>query len=513
MAATTITDITLDAENSAGRVIVIGGGFGGMAAALRARAMGFSVTLVERLDHLGGRAQVFERDGFKHDAGPTVITAPFLFEELYQLFGENLKDHLTFTPLEPWYRYYFQDGRSLDYSGDQDRMAAEISKFCPADVAGYAALVAASRKIFDVGFTQLAHRPFINFGSMVRQIPALLRLRADRSVSDLVAKHIRHPLLRRAFSIQPLLVGGNPFTTTSIYSLIHYLERKWGVSFCMGGTGALVSALADLMARQGIEIFTGVDVERIVISGNSASGVILADGRNFSADHVICNADPPNVYRTLLSDGGRVAHRRKRLLPESMTKYSMGLYVLFFGTRRKYPEVAHHTIWLGQRFKELLADIFDRGQLSEDFSLYIHRPTATDPSFAPEGCDSFYVLCPVPNLQTDLNWPVVGEDLRNRIVEALSSTILPDLKSHITSEFWMDPNDFRNDYRSHHGAGFSIAPILRQSAWFRYHNRDPHIGNLYFVGAGTHPGAGLPGVVSSAKVVETLLREKSIATV
>jgi phytoene desaturase len=276
----------------------------------------------------------------------------------------------------------------------------------------------------------------------------------------------------------------------------------------MGGTGALVKALQDLMHRNGIKTITGADVQTLVMHHDQVKAVQLVDGRELKADYVICNADPPTVYRQLLGGGGPAAQRRKRLVPERMTKYSMGLFVLFFGTRRKYDDVAHHTIWLGKRFKELLADIFDRGRLTDDFSLYLHRPTATDASFAPDNCDSFYVLCPVPNLQTDIDWSVVGPDLRNRIVEALSATILPDLAEHITAEFWMDPTDFKSDYRAHHGAGFSIAPIFSQSAWFRYRNRDPHIDNLYFTGAGTHPGAGLPGVVSSAKVVETLLRER-----
>ncbi len=279
----------------------------------------------------------------------------------------------------------------------------------------------------------------------------------------------------------------------------------------MGGTGALVAALTDLMRRQGIEILTGADVTRITMAGDRVTGVTLTGGAHLPADQVICNADPPTVYREMLVGGGPAARRAKRPLPESMTKYSMGLYVLFFGTRRQYPEVAHHTIWLGQRFRALLADIFDHGKLSDDFSLYLHRPTATDASFAPPGCDSFYVLCPVPNLQTDIDWSTAGQELRDRIVAALSRTILPDLENHITGEFWMDPTDFRDDYRARHGAGFSIAPIFSQSAWFRYRNRDPHIDNLYFVGAGTHPGAGLPGVVSSAKVVETLLRERAAA--
>ena len=416
-----------DGSPSQQRTIVIGSGFGGLAAALRCRALGHKVTVVERLQKLGGRAQVFERNGFRHDAGPTVITAPFLFEELYALFGESLHDHLNLVPLSPWYRFYFHDGQTFDYSNDWEVMRSEIARFSPGDVHGYEKLVEASRRFFEVGFTKLAHQPFTRFSTMMSQLPALVRLRADRTVSSLVAKHIRHPLLRRAFSIQPLLVGGNPFATTSIYSLIHYLEREWGVYFCMGGTGAMVDELTRLMQRHGINIVTGADVSQINMTGDKVSGVTLVSGSKLESDQIICNADPPVVYREMLR-GGRAASRAKRPFPESMTKYSMGLFVLFFGSRKQYPEVAHHTIWLGSRFRGLLADIFDRKKLPNDFSLYIHRPTATDSGFAPPGCDSFYVLCPVPNLQTNIDWEIAGQDLRDRIVRALSSTILPELE-------------------------------------------------------------------------------------
>ena len=335
---------------------------------------------------------------------------------------------------------------------------------------------------------------------MIAQVPALLRLRSYKTVSGFVNSHIKHPLLRQAFSIHPLLVGGNPFTTTSIYSLIHYLERRWGVFFCMGGTGKLVAELHRLIERSGIHVELCTDIDEITIDSGNAY-----DGRVFKADRVICNADPPTVYRQMLSDSNQ---RQKRPIPEALTQYSMGLYVLFFGTRGTYPDLAHHTIWMGSRYKELLADIFDRKILAEDFSLYIHRPTATDPSFAPEGCDSFYVLCPVPNLLGKIDWQEKGPDLRDRIVAALSKTIMPGLETTISEDFWMTPEDFKSDYRSMHGAGFSIAPIFSQSAWFRYHNRDPHIPNLYFSAAGAHPGAGMPGVLCSAKVVEALIEEE-----
>ena len=490
------------------RVVVIGGGFGGIAAALRCRALGFQVTLIERLEKLGGRAQVIEIDGFKHDAGPTVITAPFLFEELFTLFGEDINNHVSFIPLSPWYRYIFHNGQTFDYSGNQESMMSEIKKFSHDDIENYNKLVQSSKKIFDIGFTKLAHKPFLNIRSMVEQLPNLIKLRADKTVSGFVNKHIKHPLLRKAFSIHPLLVGGNPFSTTSIYSLIHYLEKKWGIHFCKGGTGSLVEALTELMKRQDIEIITRTDVQKLICTDNRIKSVIIDNGKTLNFDHVICNVDPPIVYQQLLQEDIKYSFRTSKFFSSHLTKYSMGLYVLFFGTKTKYPDVVHHTIWLTSRFKELLKDIFDRGKLTEDFSLYIHRPTATDESFAPKGCDSFYVLCPVPNLKTKINWKIEGSRLRDRIVKALSETMLPDLENQITAEKWITPLDFKEKYRCAYGAGFSIAPTLTQSAWFRYHNQDPKIKNLYFVGAGTHPGAGLPGVVSSAKVVETLIQQK-----
>ena len=489
---------------TAKKVLVIGAGFGGIASALRMRARGYQVTLVDRLSAIGGRAQVFERGGFRHDAGPTVITAPFLFDELFALFGERREDHVEFRPLDPWYRFYFHTGDTFDYRATVEDTNAEISRFSPADVAGYAKLLSVSKAIFEVGFEKLADKPFTRFAAMVAQVPSLLRLRSYLTVSGVVNKCIKHPLLRQAFSIHPLLVGGNPFNTTSIYTLIHYLERRWGVFFAMGGTGKLVTALSELCQRNGIEILLDTDIETIQIKDNHAVGATTTDGRYLAADRVICNGDPPTVYSQMISPDHR---RPKRFLPEKLTRYSMGLFVLFFGTRKRYDEVAHHTIWMGPRYKELLEDIFDKKILADDFSLYLHRPTATDDSFAPDGCDSFYVLCPVPNLRGNIDWDVAGPDLQKRIIAALSATILPDLDRVITEAFYMSPVDFKNDYRSMHGAGFSIAPIFTQSAWFRFHNRDPHIANLYFAAAGAHPGAGIPGVLCSAKVVERLIAD------
>lgn len=487
---------------TAPHAVVVGAGFGGIAAALRLRAKGYRVTLIDRCEQLGGRAQVFERDGFRHDAGPTVITAPFLFDELFALFGERFADHVELVPLTPWYRFCFADGDHFDYGGTLDETLAEIGRISAADREGYLRLLEHSKRIYDVGFTQLSAKPFDRLRTMLRLIPGLIRLRCDRTVWGLVKAFLKSDKLRQAFSIQPLLVGGNPFDTTSIYGLIHYLERAHGVFFAMGGTGAITRALGALMERRGITVQLGTTVQRIRVETGVATAIELADGAVIPADLVVSNADAAHLYTSMIPKAQQAWSVRLKL---SAASYSMGLFVLYFGTRKTYPDVAHHTIWLGERYRELLDEIFNKKVLSEDFSLYLHRPTATDPSFAPAGCDSFYVLCPVPNLQADIDWSVEGPRLRERIVAALDRTILPGLAETITADFSMTPKDFKHDYLSVNGAGFSVAPLFRQSAWFRFHNRAEGIRNLYLVGAGTHPGAGLPGVLCSAKVVDSMV--------
>ena len=487
------------------RAVVIGSGFGGIASALRLRATGLEVELVEKLPQLGGRAQVFERGGYRHDAGPTVITAPFLFDELFELFGERREDHIEFRPLKPWYRFLFPDGDHFDYGGTLEDTLAEIERIHPPDCAGYESLVEQSRAIFNVGFSQLAHAPFHRFSTMLKQLPQLARLRSDRTVWQMVCKHLEHDKLRQAFSIQPLLVGGSPFDTTSIYGLIHYLERAYGIYFAMGGTGALVTALENLMRRQGIRIRTDCEVTQLTTQKRQITGVQLASGETLTADHVVFNGDPMFLYRHLMSNRDLpLATRVKR----DHSKLSMGLYVLFFGTDRQYPEVAHHTIWMGKRYRALLDDIFHKQHLADDFSLYVHRPTATDPSFAPAGHDSFYVLAPVPHQGAGIDWEVEEPKLRARIIQALDETMLPGLSSHIQEPFAMTPDNFSEQYLSHQGAGFSIAPLFSQSAWFRFHNQAEGFDNLYLAGAGTHPGAGMPGVLSSAKVVQGLVAQR-----
>ena len=509
-AVTPGTSVTPSMPQGGAHGIVIGAGFGGIAAALRLRAKGYRVTLLERGGALGGRAQVYERDGFRHDAGPTVITAPFLFEELFALFGERLADHLTLVPLTPWYRFRFADGDTFDYGGTLEQTMAEIKRIEPRDCAGYLALLAHSKRIFAVGFTELSAQPFDRLVTMLQQIPRLIGLGSYQSVWGLVSRYLSSPKLRQAFSIQPLLVGGNPFNTTSIYGLIHFLERAYGVHFAMGGTGAITAALGQLMQRHGILVQLNTTVASVRVEHGRATGVLLEGGAVLDADLVVSNADAAHLYGAMLKPRQQALSARVKL---AAAHYSMGLFVLYFGTTRTYPDVAHHTISMGERYRELLKDIFERKVLADDFSLYLHRPTATDPSFAPPGCDSFYVLCPVPNLQGGINWREQGPLLRDRIVAALDATLLPGLRHSITADFFKTPEDFQHDYLSVHGSGFSVAPLFRQSAWFRFHNRAEGIQNLYLTGAGTHPGAGLPGVLCSAKVVDALIPAAGMAAV
>ena len=484
------------------RAAIIGAGFGGIAAALRLRAKAYEVTIFDRCSRLGGRAQVFERDGFRYDAGPTVITAPFLFEELFDLFGKDIRDYVDIVPLDVWYRFHYADGSTFDYGGSVDDILRQIRQISPEDETGYLSLLEESRRIYEIGYEKLADQPFHNFSNMAKIAPHMLNMRIHRSVWDLVASHLKHDKIRQAFSVQPLLVGGNPFDTTCIYNLIHFLERAHGVHFAMGGTGALVDGLSKLMAEEGITIRLGETVAQLNTENSKITGVELESGEVFDCHLAVSNADPAHLYTNLLP---RADVKLSAKIKAKHAKKSMGLFVLFFGTDTRYPNVEHHTIWLGPRYKSLLHDIFNRKVLAQDFSLYLHRPTATDPSFAPQGCDSFYALVPVPNLQSDIDWRTQGPALRDRVVKALQETLLPNLSYHLVHDFWMTPEDFEQNYLSPAGAGFSIAPNFTQSAWFRFHNKAEGPENLYLVGAGTHPGAGLPGVISSAKVLEHLI--------
>ncbi len=482
--------------------VVIGSGFGGLAAAVRLGARGYRVSVLERLDAPGGRAYVFRQDGFTFDAGPTIITAPFLLEELWQLCGRRLSDDVTLRRMDPFYRIRFDDGEVFDCSDDADAMRERVARLAPDDVAGYERFMATSEAIYRVGFERLGHVPFARFNDMLRLAPDLLRLRSYRTVYGLVASHVRDDRLRRILSFHPLLVGGNPFTTTSVYCLIAWLERRFGVHFAMGGTGRLVDGLVGLIEGQGNRVRCNAEVANIEVEGRRATGVRLADGERIDADVVVSNADAAWTYGRLVP----AAHRRRwtdRKLARA--RYSMGLFVWYFGTRRRYDDVPHHMIMMGPRYRELLADIFDRKVLAEDFSLYLHRPTATDPSLAPPGCDAFYVLSPVPHLGAGVDWTREAEPYRRAIAKLLAATVLPDLDAQVVTSRVMTPLDFRERLLAWQGAGFSLEPVLTQSAWFRPHNRSEELDRLYLVGAGTHPGAGLPGVISSARVLDTVI--------
>jgi phytoene desaturase len=491
--------------------VVIGSGFGGLAAAVRLGARGYRVTVLERLDAAGGRAYVFRQDGFTFDAGPTIVTAPFLFEELWQLCGRRLADDVALRPVSPFYRIRFHDGAVFDCSGDAEEMREQIAWFSPRDVDGYERFLKASEAIFKVGFEQLGDVPFDSWKDMARIVPAMLRLRSYRTVYDFVASFVHDERLRVVLSFHPLLIGGNPFTTTSIYCLIAFLERRWGVHFAMGGTGKLVEGLVRLIEGQGGSVRCRSEVSEILTHQGVATGVRLVSGETLHADIVVSNADPAWTYRKLLPGCVRKRWTDRRI---DRARYSMSLFVWYFGTRRRYDDVAHHTILLGPRYRGLLEDIFERKVLAEDFSLYLHRPTATDPSLAPSGCDAFYVLSPVPHLQSGTDWSTKAEPYRIRIERALSEDILPDLGNEVVTSRMLTPQDFQDRLLSYRGAAFGLEPILTQSAWFRPHNRSEEVGRLFLVGAGTHPGAGLPGVLSSARVLDDIVPDpQSLETI
>ncbi|MET0219021.1 MAG: phytoene desaturase, partial [Tardiphaga sp.] len=456
--------------------VVIGSGFGGLAAAVRLGAKGYRVTVLEKLDAPGGRAYVYRQDGFTFDAGPTIVTAPFLFEELWKLCGRRMSDDVTLVPVSPFYRIRFHDGSHFDYSGDAAAMRAEIARVSPADVGGYDGYMKASEAIFKVGFEQLGDVPFSRWTDMARIAPEMIRLSSFRSVYALVSKFFRHPHLRIVFSFHPLLIGGNPFTASSIYCLIAFLERRWGVHFAMGGTGRLVEGLVGLIRGQGGTLRCNEDVREIIVDNGAACGVRLVSGEVIKADIVVSNADSATTYRDLLPPSARSRWSNRRI---ERARYSMSLFVWYFGTRRKYPGVPHHMMLLGPRYRELLGDIFTRKILAEDFSLYLHRPTATDPSLAPDGCDAFYVLSPVPHLQSGTDWRIAAEPYRRAIARTLSETVLPDLENQIATSHMLTPQDFQDRLSSFRGAAFGLEPVLTQSAWFRPHNRSEDIANLY----------------------------------
>jgi len=485
------------------RIAVIGSGFGGLACAIRLQSAGFDVTILEKREKPGGRAYVYEDQGFTFDAGPTVITAPHCIEELFEVAERPMSDYVELLPVSPMYRLCWEDGTRFDYTNDLASTLSQMEKISPKDARRYEEFLRYTEEVFEQGYTRLAHVPFLSWGSMLRVAPQLMKLEAYRSVYSIVSKYISDPHLRQAFSFHSLLVGGNPFSASAIYTLIHFLERKWGVYFARGGTGALVRGLVKLFEDRGGKLIKEIEIAEISTREGRVTGVKSLDGRELAFDAVVSNADVARTYHDLLKRESSLDATRKRM---SRAHYSMSLFLLYFGTNRKYPNLAHHNVLFGNRYRELLDDIFKKGVVAEDFSLYLHAPTVTDPSLAPAGGEAFYVLSPVPHLgKCDPEWTTFGPKYADRILNYLEKHYLPGLRESIVTQRIFTPQDFSQELNAHLGSAFSLEPRLTQSAYFRVHNRDPHVRGLYFVGAGTHPGAGIPGVVASAKATAGLV--------
>lgn len=480
---------------------VIGSGLGGLAAAIRLGARGYRVTVFEKLEQPGGRAGVFRQDGFTFDAGPTIVTAPFVLEELWSQAGAKFSDDVDLKPLDPFYDLRFADGTVMSCWRDHEKAREEVRRISPSDLAGYDAFMAESERIYRIGFEQLGHVPFGSPLDMLKIAPDLLKLGAWRTVHQHVAARVKNPKIRMALSFHPLFIGGNPFKVTAIYSMISYLERQFGVHWAMGGTGTIVRAMVKLIERQGGSIALNSGVDEITCEGNRATGVKLLNGQEVKASIVVSNAETAHTYMRLLRNAPRKRWPDAKL---KRARYSMSLFVWYFGTNRQYPDVRHHTIMMGPRYKELLHDIFARKHLAEDFSLYLHRPTASDPALAPPGCESFYVLSPVPHQDSGIDWTKRMARYRDAIAAHLERTVLPGFRQHIVTEKIITPIDFEQRLSSYKGAAFGLEPVLLQSAWFRPNNKSEDIGNLFLVGAGTHPGAGIPGVISSARILDTV---------
>ncbi|MEP2447787.1 MAG: phytoene desaturase [Balneola sp.] len=486
------------------KIIVIGSGFGGLGAASRLLSAGHDVTVLEKRDKLGGRAYVYEKNGFKFDGGPTVITAPFMFDDIWEAAGKKRSDYVEFVPCDPFYRIFDHNGEKFDYNNDHEFTIKEIEKRSPGDVDGYEKFLKTTKAIFQKGFVELADQPFLKFMDMMKVAPDLIKLQSYKTVYKYVSKFIKDDFLRQCFSFHPLLVGGNPFDTTSIYAMIHYLEREWGVHYAMGGTGAIVNAFEKLITEQGGKFHLQTEVDEILVKNGKATGVRLKNGEILEADIVVSNADVGFTYKNMIASKHRKKYTDKKI---DRTKYSMSLFVIYFGTKKRYLDsgLAHHNIILGKRYKGLLDDIFHKKHVADDFSLYLHMPTITDSSIAPEGHEGFYVLSPVPHLDSGTDWNEFAPKYRDAIMNFLEENYLPDLQENLVAEHYIDPIHFRDVLNSHKGSAFSVEPILTQSAWFRPHNKSEDVDDLYFVGAGTHPGAGLPGVLSSSIIAQDLI--------
>jgi phytoene desaturase len=487
--------------------IVIGAGFGGLALGIRLQSAGIKTTIIEARDKPGGRAYHWNQQGFIFDAGPTVITDPPCLKELWELSGAKLEDDLI--EVKPFYRLNWPDGTNFDYSNDAAQLESEIAKLNPADVDGYRRFLEYSKGVYEEGYVKLGSAAFLNFTSMIKAAPALMKYQAWRSVYSIVSSYVKDEKLREALSFHTLLVGGNPMNTSAIYALIHTIEKDGGVWFARGGTNQLVAGMVKHFERIGGSVRLSSPVAKIETQGNRATGVTLASGETLHADTVATNGDVMHTYSKLLADHPRGIKAAKAL---KRKRWSPSLFVVHFGVKGHYPDVAHHSILFGPRYKGLLDDIYKNGKVPEDFSLYLHHPSATDPEMAPEGYSSFYALAPVAHMgKADVDWDgEFGDRFEAAILEELEQRMIPGLRANLATSFHYAPTDFGRDLNAHLGSAFSLEPVLWQSAFFRTHNRDDAISNLYFVGAGTHPGAGIPGVVGSAKATAKLMLEDAL---
>jgi phytoene desaturase len=487
--------------------VVIGAGIGGLAAAIRLGARGYQVSVFENLEQPGGRANVYRQDGFTFDAGPTIITAPHLLAELWTLCGKRMEDEVPLVPMNPFYRIRFHDGSWLDCSSDNAHMEREVLRLSPSDLAGYRGFMAKAEEIYKIGFERFGTVPFNTIWDMAKATPALIAVGALKSIFSMASHYVKDERLRIALSFHPLFIGGNPLSASAVYALVVYLEKLWGVHFAMGGTGAFVRGLVRLIEGQGNHIHYLAKVDKILAENGTATGVRLASGETIKADIVVSNADANWTFDKLLPEEAKGSVMKLRM---KTLAHTSGIFIWYFGTNRRYEDVLHHNIILGPRYKGLLQDIFFKKKLAEDFSLYLYRPTATDPSLAPEGCDAFYVLAPVPHLAAKVDWRDHAEPYRAAVQDRLESTLLPGLGDHVVTSKVMTPLDFRDRFLAPTGAAFGMEPILSQSAYFRPHNKSHWLKNLYMVGAGTHPGAGITGVVTSAKVADSLVPDPSV---
>jgi phytoene desaturase len=485
------------------KAIVIGSGFGGLALAIRLQSAGIQTTLLEKRDKPGGRAYVYEDKGFTFDAGPTVITDPTALEELFALSGRKLSDYVELMPVTPFYRLQWEDGYIFDYTNDQEELDRQIREKSPDDVEGYHQFLKYSEAVLDEGYIKLGAVPFPDFRSMIKVAPQLIKLESYRSVYSLVSRFIKDEQLRQAFSFHSLLVGGNPFNTSAIYALIHALERKWGVWFPRGGTGALIQGMVKLFEELGGTLELETPVKRITAARMQVTGAETENGTHYEADFVASNGDVIHTYQHLL---GHTQHGVMMSRKLRRKRFSMSLFVIYFGLNKVHEDVQHHTVLFGPRYRELLKDIFHGSELPEDFSLYLHAPTRSDPHLAPEGCSAYYVLAPVPHLgNAEIDWETEGPKYRDRILQYLEKYAIPDLTKDMVTCRIFTPNDFKEELNAHMGSAFSLEPVLWQSAYFRTQNADPKMKGLYMVGAGTHPGAGIPGVVASAKATAGII--------